>query len=112
MRYRLNRYSPEICTQLRKIAEQRDWHAWDRSVRRDELLEDLELTYHLHVAAEATGARAGLPAMPAYPVAFIDSEDVLDPAEFLRSYKARHEMPCAWNESDKRAHRPLTAYST
>lgn len=110
MRHRLNRYSPEICAQLRKIAEQRDWHAWDKSVHRDEILEDLELTYHLHFAAEATSVRAGLPTMPAYPIAFIDSEGALDPAEFLRAYKARHATPCLWNESDNGAYTGLAAY--
>jgi hypothetical protein len=95
MRHYLNRYSPEICAQLRRIAEQREWRAWDKHVQRDEVLEDLELTYHLHIAAEVSGARAGFPAMPTFPVSFIDSEGALDPAEFLRSFKARDGMPCS-----------------
>lgn len=71
---------------LRQIAEQRNWRAWDRSITQDEVLRDLELTYHLHAAAEAAGARAGFPAMPDFPIKFIDSEGVLDPAEFVTSY--------------------------
>lgn len=109
MRHYLDRYSPEICAQLRKVAEQRDWHAWDNSVHRDEILEDLELTYHLHLAAEATSARAGLPAMPTCHVVFIDSEGILDPAAFLRAYKTRHNTPCVWNQSDSGAHAALMA---
>ena len=83
---RLDRYTPDICLKLRQIAEQRSWRAWDGSVKHDELLQDLELTYHLHAAAEAAGARAGFPAMPEFPIRLIDSEGMLDPAEFVTSY--------------------------
>ena len=109
MRQHLDRYSPEICAQLRRIAEQRNWRAWDRSLPRDEVLEDLELTYHLHLAAEATGARAGFPAMPAFPIAFIDSEGALDPAEFLKSLKVSQHVSWAWNQSDSASHCGLMA---
>jgi hypothetical protein len=85
---RLDRYTPEICGKLRQIAEQRDWRSWDGSVKQDELLQDLELTYHLHAAAEAAGTRAGFPAMSGFPIHFIDSEGFLDPAEFVRSCAA------------------------
>ncbi len=97
---RLDKYTPDICSQLRQIAEQRNWRAWDGSVQRDELLEDLELTYHLHAAAEATGARAGFPAMPDFPIAFIDSEGVLDPAAFVNTFFARRLHPVPWNQLD------------
>lgn len=82
----LDRYTPEICSQLRQLAEQRNWRAWDDAVKRDEILDDLELTYHLHVAAEVTGKRAGLPAMPEFPIRFIDSEGILDPAQFVSKF--------------------------
>lgn len=97
---RLDRYTPEICSRIRQIAEQRKWRAWDQSVQQDEILEDLELTYHLHAAAEATGARAGFPAMPEFPIAFVDSEGILDPAEFVVSFSARHPVTPLWNQSD------------
>jgi hypothetical protein len=109
MRHQLYRYSPEICAQLRRIAEQREWREWDKSVRGDEVLEDLELTYHLHVAAEANGARAGFPAMPTFPVGFIDSEGALDPVDFLNSFQARQGTPCAWNQSDNGSQTGLVA---
>lgn len=87
---RLDRYTPEICSQLKTIAEKRDWRNWDRSVHWENLMEDLELTYHLHVAAAVSGTRAGLPQMPN---SLIDSEGLLDPAEFLRGYfNGRHRM--------------------
>lgn len=97
---KLDRYTPEICSQLKQIAEERDWRTWDTSAGQDKLLEDLELTYHLHAAAQAAGARAGLPAMPEFPIGFIDSEGVLDPAEFVRSFTQRIPMRNAWNQSD------------
>jgi hypothetical protein len=106
---RLDRYTPEICSQLRQIAEQRNWRAWDHSVQRDELLEDLELTYHLHVAAEATGKRAGFPAMPEFPIAFVDSEGILDPAGFVRSFFKRHAAAPIWNQSDNALRTGLVA---
>ncbi len=96
----LDRYTPEICSRLRQIAERRNWRAWDGSIQREEVLEDLELTYHLHAAAEAAGARAGLPAMPKFPIRFIDSEGVLDPAQFVESFRARHEIVKFVNQSD------------
>jgi hypothetical protein len=99
----LDRYTPEVCSQLRQIAEQRSWRAWDKTVEQDELLEDLELTYHLHAAAEATGARAGLPAMPNFPIGFIDSEGLLNPAEFIKSFTLRRPLSWAWNQSDNGA---------
>lgn len=87
MRRHLERYTPEVCSQLRQLAERRQWRDWRRAdFRREELLEDLELTYHLHVAAEITGARKGMPAMPRSAVRFIDSEGVLDPVRFLKNH--------------------------
>lgn len=106
---RLDQYTPEICCQLRQIAEERNWRAWDKSVQRDELLEDLELTYHLHVAAEAAGARAGFPAMPGFPIAFIDSEGLLDPSAFIKSFRARHPFERPWNQMDNGSHAGLAA---
>jgi hypothetical protein len=108
MRY-LDRYTSEICSLLRQIAEQRNWRAWDAFVERDELLDDLELTYHLHAAAEATGARAGLPAMPEFPIGFIDSEGLLDPAEFVKSLATRRPLSRAWNQSDNSSKTGLAA---
>ena len=96
----IDRYTPEICSQLRQMAEQRQWNDWYRpDSRREELLEDLELTCHLHAAAEASGLRAGMAPMPAFPVRLIDSEGVLDPAEFIKTYWRRHS-PHTWNRSD------------
>jgi hypothetical protein len=105
----LDRYTPEICSQLAQIARRRNWRAWDKSIQSEELLEDLELTYHLHAAAEATGVRAGLPAMPEFPIGFIDSEGVLDPAKFVRSFCARYDLASGWNLSDNGSHTALTA---
>ncbi len=101
MRQHLERYTPEVCSHLRQIAERRNWNDWQRpGSEREELLEEMELTYHLHVAAEATGARRGMPPMPPFPFCFIDSEGILDPVEFLRAYKRRHGSPGGWNHSD------------
>ncbi len=100
MRLHLERYTPEICSHLQQMAEHRqwkDWHLLDSA--NEELLEDLELTYHLHVAAEATGMRAGMPPMPLFPPRFIDSEGLLDPVEFVNVYRRRHSHG-AWNQSD------------
>lgn len=108
MRQHLERYTPEICSHLRHMAETRqwkDWHVVDSA--HEELLEDLELTYHLHVAAEATGVRKGMPPMPPFPARVIDSEGLLDPAEFIRGYQARHSHR-AWNQSDNGA-KPVKA---
>jgi hypothetical protein len=109
MRHHLKRYSPEICAQLRAVAEQRHWHVWDKSAPREEILEEVELTYHLHLAAEAMGARAGFPTMPSFPFRFLDSEGILDPAEFLHAYRDRHSTPWAWNQSDNGPHTGLAA---
>ncbi|HZS55143.1 MAG TPA: hypothetical protein VFA65_12115 [Bryobacteraceae bacterium] len=105
----LDRYTPEICSQLRQIAEQRSWRTWDKTVEQDELLEDLELTYHLHAAAEAMGARAGLPAMPNFPIGFIDSEGILDPIQFIKSFTLRRPLMRAWNQSDNSAKKGAAA---
>lgn len=103
MRRHLERYTPEVCSQLRQLAERRHWNDWHRTDSRgEELLEDLELTYHLHVAAEVTGARKGMPPMPSFPVRLIDSEGVLDPVEFIRG-QLRHNSPRTWNQSDNAA---------
>ena len=106
---RLDRYTPEICSHLRHIAEQRNWHAWDKSVRSEELLEEVELTYHLHAAAQATGARAGFPAMPDFPIPFIDSEGALDPAKFVTSFYSRRNASIPFNRSDNGPHTILVA---
>ena len=96
----IERYTPEICAQLRQIAESRQWHQWDiTQASGQDLLEDVELTYHLHLAAEASGFRAGMPPMPNFPIRFIYSEDALDPAEFILNYLRRHP-PKPWNRSD------------
>lgn len=103
----LERYTPEVCSQLRQIAEHRQWKDWyQRDFQREELLEDMELTYHLHVAAEVNGARKGMPPMPSCPVRFIDSEGLLDPVEFLNAYKQQRHMP-EWNQSDNAIHREV-----
>lgn len=95
----LDRYTPEICSQLRQMAEGRQWRSWNvQTAAREDLLEDLELTYHLHVAAEVSGSRAGLPPMPPLPFRLIDSEGLLDPAAFVRMH-ARHS-PRRWNQMD------------
>ncbi len=92
---RLDRYTPEICSQLRQIAEHRQWRNWNcADFGQEDVLEELELTYHLHVAAEASGARAGMAPMPTFPINFTDSEGRLDPAEFIKSY-ARNRFPRA-----------------
>ncbi len=99
----LERYTPEICSQLRHMAEQRQWTNWQRpDSRHEELLEDLELTYHLHIAAEAAGARKGMPPMPPFPARLIDSEGLLDPVDFLNG-RMRDNSPRAWNHSDNAA---------
>lgn len=98
----LELYTPEICSELRRLAETRQWHPWDPSkAPPEDLLEDVELTYHLHLAAEANGARAGMPPMPAFPLSFRYSEGSLDPGEFILAYLSRH--PRQWNQSDNRA---------
>lgn len=98
----LERYTPEICFQLRQIAESRQWRQWDPSNSpSDDLLEDVELTYHLHLAAEASGARSGMPPMSNFPVKFKFATDSLDPAEFILSYLRRYPSR-PWNRSDNR----------
>ena len=96
----LELYTPEICSQLRQLAESRQWQPWEPGeARRDALLEDVELTYHLHLAAEACGTRAGMPPMPAFPINFRYTEGASDPAEFILKYLRRHP-PLPWNQSD------------
>jgi hypothetical protein len=96
----LERYTPEICSQLRQLAESRQWQPWGPSnAQREDLLEDVELTYHLHLAAEASGTRAGMPPMPAFPLSFSDPEGSLDPAQFILHYMRRHP-PFPWHQSD------------
>jgi hypothetical protein len=103
----LERYTPEICSQLRQLAESRQWHQWDTTkAPGEDLLEDVELTYHLHLAAEASGTRAGMPPMPKFPIRFIYSGDSLDPAEFILNYLRRYPPP-PWNRSDNRR-RPMS----
>jgi hypothetical protein len=96
----LDRYTPEICSQLAAIARQRNWRAWDKPIQSEELLEDLELTYHLHAAAEANGVRAGLPSMPDFPIGFIDSEGFLDPAQFVEAVCVRYNIRSLGNQLD------------
>lgn len=74
-----------------------DWHLLDSA--QEELVEDLALTYHLHIAAEATAARTGMPPMPPFPGEFIASDGLLDPAEFIRICQVRRSHR-EWNESD------------
>ncbi len=105
----LDNYTPDICSQLRHIAERRDWRAWDNPIQRDEVLEDLELTYHLHLAAEAAGVRAGLPAMSEFPIGFFDSEGILDPSAFIHTFNARHSPPRIMNQSDNNPRAGLAA---
>lgn len=96
----LELYTPEICSQLRQLAECRQWQPWDpNKAQREDILEDVELTYHLHLAAEANGARAGMPPMSAFPLSFSYCEGSLDPAEFIAQYRRRHP-PGAWNQLD------------
>lgn len=105
----LERYTPEICAQLRHFAEMRQWHRWDATHvqggalsndrLRSDVLEDVELTYHLHLAAEASGMRAGMPAMPPLPLKINLGEKSLDPAEFILNYRRRHS-PWQWNQLD------------
>jgi hypothetical protein len=81
----LERYTPEICSQLRQIAESRDWKSWhQQDAVREDLLQDLELSYHLHLAADVSGTRAGMPPMPPFPLCFADPTRVLDPEEFIK----------------------------
>src|SRR5690242_1375045 len=81
----LERYTPEICSQLRQIAESRDWKNWhQQTAEREDLLQDIELSYHLHVAADAIGAREGLPPMPPFPLCFADPSSFCDPEEFIK----------------------------
>lgn len=101
----LERYTPEVCSRLRQIAERREWRDWKQTgTKREDLLEEMELTYHLHRAAEAVGKRNGLPPMPLFPIRFIDSEGLLDPVEFINEYHRRHHSPGAWNQMDNAAH--------
>jgi hypothetical protein len=84
----LELYTPDICSQLRQIAEVRQWRDWRRHTHEREAIEkDIELTYHLHAAAEASGARKGMPPMPPCPI-HIHSDHSLDPAEFIAGYRA------------------------
>jgi hypothetical protein len=86
----LERYTPEICSQLRQIAESRDWTAWSqKDFAREEVLQDLELSFHLHAAAEAVGVRAGLPPMPPFPFCLADPAQFNDPEEFIRRIPQR-----------------------
>ena len=92
----LERYTPEICSQLRQFAETRQWHQWNpnkikpEELAKQDLREEVELTYHLHLAAEATGARAGMPPMSAFPAKFRYSGPPPHPREFILHYLARH----------------------
>ena len=98
----LERYTPHICSQLRQLAESRQWHLWDTTKPPStEFQEDVQLTYHLHLAADASGSRAGMPPMPRFPIRLHLSADLLDPAEFIRHYLSRHP-PAPWNHSDNR----------
>lgn len=98
---RVDRYTPEVCSQLRQIAESRKWRSWNRQeFGSHELLEDLELTYHLHIAAEASGARAGMAPMPPFPMGFTDSEGSLDPLEFINSYLRNRSSLSPLNQTD------------
>ena len=97
----LDRYTPEICSQLRQIAENRQWKSWNTwDFTRDDLLEELELTYHLHTAAEATGERAGMAPMPPFPISFSDPEGRLDPELFIKAYSRGQSVRNPWNQSD------------
>ena len=99
----LERYTPEICSQLRQIAESRQWHPWNLTAPPSaELNEDLLLTYHLHLAAEAAGVRAGLPPMPRFPIRCSFAEHAPDPAEFILLC-LRRNPPAPWNRMDSSA---------
>ena len=88
----LERYTPEICSQLRQMAERRQWKDWrHRDGSHEELLEDLKLTYHLHIAAQASGARAGMPPMPPFPAGFVDMREYSTPS-LSSSSALRREM--------------------
>lgn len=90
------------------MAEQRQWRSWEgQDFGREELLEDLELTYHLHIAAEASGVRAGMAPMPPFPISFTDAEGRLDPAEFLNFRACGRSSPREWNQSDNCARTKL-----
>ena len=78
-----DRYTPEICSKLRQIAEARDWKNW-RELGPDDIRMEMELTYHLHLAADASGNRSGMPPMPPYPLRL--PSDNPDPAQFLEMY--------------------------
>ena len=81
----LDRYTPEICSRLRQIAETRDWENW-RELGPEDVRIEVELTYHLHVAADASGTRCGMPPMPPCPLR-VPFEDP-DPARFLEMYSS------------------------
>jgi hypothetical protein len=93
----LDRYTPEICATLRHIAEHHSWAKWapqpqklcapKQNTQRETVLRELELTYHLHVAADAAGLRAGLPPMPPFPVSFADPDGLLDPGKFIEAFE-------------------------
>lgn len=101
----LDRYTNEICSELRDIAEFHCWSQWDANTSWcEDVLEDLELTYHLHFAADMAGRRAGWRPMPRLPLRFIEADSVLDPRRFLDGYKRRHTpAPLLFNQSDNRA---------
>ena len=104
----LDRYTPAVCSELRQIAEHREWRTWDQlDFAREDLLEDLELTYHLHRAAEASGARAGLTPMPPFPLRFTDKEGLLDPAEFIKYCSRGRSSTREWNHLDNGARTEL-----
>jgi hypothetical protein len=86
----LDLYTPDICRQLQEIAETHQWGSWRQNeMLRDDLLEEIELTCHLHTAADVTGLRAGRPPLPPCPLR-LPSDFCLDPASFVATYSFRH----------------------
>ena len=87
----LDRYTPDICARLREIAEDRHWRSWrNPELHQEDIAEEIELTYHLHLAAEVSGQRAGMPSMSPCPIRVPQGEEPPDPAEFVECYRVRH----------------------
>ena len=99
----LKLYTPEICEMLRRMAEERQWNSWRPGGCPPEILEEeVELTYHLHIAADAQGRRAGLPPLPKCPVTVRLHQKAPDPVEFVRWYHGRRSKIRAGKAKPKR----------
>ena len=86
----LDRYTTEICSKLKQIAEGRDWKNW-RELKPEDIRVEIELTYHLHAAADAVGTRSGMPPMPPCPLRLPLEHP--DPATFLETYSSQLNAP-------------------